>query len=50
MLCKMLEIRHGPLPQWALNKIAQSDAATLEQWATNLFNAKTLDEVFNSET
>jgi hypothetical protein len=50
MLCKMLEIKYGPLPQWVLDKIARSDSATLEQWAANLFNAKTLDEAFNSET
>ncbi|MEJ2622661.1 MAG: Rpn family recombination-promoting nuclease/putative transposase [Candidatus Thiodiazotropha sp.] len=50
MLCKMLELKYGPLPAWAQEKIAQADAATLEQWATRLFNAQTLDEVFNSET
>jgi hypothetical protein len=50
MLCKMLELKYGPLPQWALDKIAQADAATLEQWAANLFNAQTLEEVFDPET
>jgi flagellar biosynthesis/type III secretory pathway protein FliH len=50
MFCKMLEVKYGPLPQWALDKIAQADAITLEQWATRLFNAQTLDEVFNSKT
>jgi flagellar biosynthesis/type III secretory pathway protein FliH len=50
MLCKMLELKYGLLPAWAQEKITQADAATLEQWATRLFNAQTLDEVFNSET
>jgi hypothetical protein len=50
MLCKMLELKYGPLPQWALDKVSQADAATLEQWAAKLLDAQTLEAVFDSET
>ena len=49
LLTKMLELKYGPLPQWAQDKIAQANAATIEQWAANLLSAQTLEAVFNSE-
>jgi hypothetical protein len=47
MLCKMLELKYGPLPLWAQEKIAQADAEAIEQWAAKLLNAQTLEEVFH---
>ena len=49
MLCKMLELKYGPLPSWAQDRIAQANADSLEQWAANLFNAQTLKAIFNQE-
>ncbi len=47
LLIKMLELKYGPLPQWAQEKIAGAKAATIEQWAANLLKAKTLEEIFD---
>jgi hypothetical protein len=47
LLKKMLELKYGPLPPWAEDKIAQADGAAIEQWAINLLSAQTLDEVFH---
>jgi hypothetical protein len=47
LLRKMLELKYGPLPPWALDKIAQADAALIEQWATNLLSAQTLEAVLH---
>jgi hypothetical protein len=49
MLVKMLELKFGPLPPWANDKIDQADIAEIEQWATNLFSAQTLEAVFHPE-
>jgi flagellar biosynthesis/type III secretory pathway protein FliH len=48
LLTKMLELKYGPLPQWAQDKIAQADAGTIESWAANLLSAQTLEAVFHT--
>ncbi|MEJ2406663.1 MAG: hypothetical protein P8171_20690 [Candidatus Thiodiazotropha sp.] len=45
----MLELKYGPLPPWAQDKITQADTDAIEQWAANLFNAQSLEAVFNPE-
>jgi hypothetical protein len=50
LLIKMLELKYGPLPPWAREKIAQADANAIEQWAAKLLSAQTLEAVFDSET
>jgi hypothetical protein len=50
LLIKMLELKYGPLPSWAQDKIAQADAISIEQWAAKLLSAQTLEAVFDSET
>jgi hypothetical protein len=49
LLIKMLELKYGPLPSWAQDKIAQADANAIEQWAAKLLSAQTLEAVFDSE-
>ncbi len=46
LLIKMLELKYGPLPQWAQDKIAGAKTDAIEQWAANLLKAKTLEEIF----
>jgi hypothetical protein len=49
MFYKVLVLKYGPLPSWAQDKIAEADTATIEQWATKLLNAQTLDKVFDPD-
>lgn len=49
LLTKMLELQFGPLPPWAQDKMTQADADTIERWAANLFEAQTLEAVFDSK-
>ncbi len=44
MLSYMLEVRFGPLPEWAKAKIASAEIETLENWGSRLFNASSLEE------
>jgi len=36
----------GPLPDWALARIAQADTEALQQWALNVLQAERLEAVF----
>lgn len=47
LLSKMLELKFGPIPEWAKQNIDHADAAQLEQWAAKLLNASNLEDVFN---
>lgn len=47
LLYKMLELKFAPLPEWTKQKVDQADSKLLEQWAANLLNATTLEDVFN---
>jgi hypothetical protein len=49
MLCKMLELKYGPLPPWTQDKIAQADSDSIEQWAAKLLSAQTLEEIFHND-
>jgi len=44
MLSRMLEVRFGPLPEWAKEKIASAEIETLENWGLRLLNASSLEE------
>lgn len=44
MLSRMLEVRFGPLPEWAKAKIASAEIGTLENWGLRLLNASSLEE------
>jgi hypothetical protein len=47
LLSQMLDLKYGPLPQWARDKIGQADTGCVERWAANLLKAQTLEEVFD---
>lgn len=47
LLQRLLERRHGPLPTWAKERIAAAELPQLDAWADRLFDAETLDAVFN---
>ena len=46
LLLKLLERRFGPLPSWAVERIAKADEDSLEHWAENLLVAPSLEAVF----
>ncbi|MEO5341184.1 MAG: DUF4351 domain-containing protein [Magnetococcus sp. MYC-9] len=45
MLTRFLQRRFGTLPEWATDKIAQADSATLEAWSLRVLDATTLEGV-----
>lgn len=45
MLTRQLQRRFGDLPQWASQKIAAADLATLEEWSLRILDALTLESV-----
>ncbi|MCI0506159.1 MAG: Rpn family recombination-promoting nuclease/putative transposase [Gammaproteobacteria bacterium] len=45
-LKKMLVLKFGGLPEWAEQRIAQADAATLDRWVERLLAANSLEDVF----
>ena len=47
LLAKMLELKYGSLPDGVRDKLAQADAAAIEQWAAKLLAAQTLAEIFD---
>lgn len=46
VLKTLLERKFGALPEWASARIAQADTEELRQWALNVLDAHTIDEVF----
>ena len=46
ILSRQLTRRFGPLPPWAQQRIDSAGKAELEHWAIQVFDAKTLEEVF----
>ena len=46
MLTRLLQRRFGNVPTWASEKIAKAELPDLEAWSLQIFDAKTLDEVF----
>jgi hypothetical protein len=42
----LLERRFGPLPSWALDRVAAADKLTLETWAARLLDVRDLEELF----
>ena len=46
MLTHQLQRRFGNVPTWASEKIAKAELPDLEAWSLQIFDAKTLDEVF----
>lgn len=46
LLQSQLEQKFGPLPHWALNRIAQADTEALRQWALNVLQAEQIEDVF----
>ncbi|MBF0625456.1 MAG: Rpn family recombination-promoting nuclease/putative transposase [Magnetococcales bacterium] len=47
-LRSLLEWRFGQTPDWVASNLAKADVESLEQWTKNLFNAGSLEEVFQS--
>ena len=46
VLQSQLQQKFGPLPDWAVARIAQADTETLQQWALNLLRAESIEAVF----
>ena len=44
---RLLAKRFGVLPEWVQKKLQQANSDTLEQWADNLLDAKSLEAVFH---
>jgi predicted transposase YdaD len=44
-LTRQLQRRFGPLPQWAADKIATANLATLEEWSLRILDAPSLESV-----
>lgn len=48
MLTRLMILKYGELPDWAIEKLQQADKAQLLQWSEQLFNAETLEQLFSS--
>ncbi len=46
LLLRLLERRFGALPGWATDRVRLADTETLEQWGLRIFDAGSLDDVF----
>ena len=46
LLSRQLELKYGPLPQWAKDKIAAANKDALENWGLKLICSDSLEEVF----
>ena len=46
LLFRQLELKYGPLPQWAKDKITNANKDALENWGLKLNNSNSLEEVF----
>ncbi|MEI6147154.1 MAG: DUF4351 domain-containing protein, partial [Methylococcales bacterium] len=46
LLRKLLELRFGTLPTWAINKLNSAPEQNLEAWGEAVLTAPTLDAVF----
>ena len=47
VLLRQLEMKFGPLPEWARDRIAAADAEQLLAWAVRLLSAESLEAVFD---
>jgi hypothetical protein len=45
LLGEQMEIKFGPLPKWAADRMAKATPARIEQWAKKVLNAGTLEGV-----
>ena len=45
LLRRQLERRFGAVPEWAVQKIAGADRATLEEWGIRLLDAQSLEDL-----
>ncbi|WP_277060841.1 Rpn family recombination-promoting nuclease/putative transposase [Rivihabitans pingtungensis] len=48
LLQRLLDRRFGPLPDWALARLAHADAAQLEAWSEAMLDAAALSEVLGA--
>ena len=46
MLARQLERRFGAVPNWARERMASADIASLEDWGLRLLDAASIEEVF----
>ena len=44
-LLRLLERRFGTLPDWAKDRIATADTATVEEWGLRVLDAGSLDDI-----
>ena len=45
VLVRLLEHRFGALPDWARDRIATGESATLEEWSLRVLDAENLEDV-----
>ena len=48
VLLRLLTRRFGALGEAESERVRKANSAELEQWADNIFDARTLDDVFHS--
>ena len=48
LLHALFEKRFGKLPDWALERLKEADAKTMDDWGSRLFEAETLEDVLAS--
>jgi len=48
LLENQLQRKFGPLPDWAVVRISQADAAILQQWGLNVLDAQGIEDVFRN--
>ncbi len=50
VLSRQMERRFFPLPAWVADRIDNALTQSIEQWAVNFVDAKTLEEVFDPKS
>ena len=48
-LASVLEVRFGPLPQWARERIQQASTEQLDMWIRRAATAASLEQVFDND-
>ncbi len=48
LFARLLEVRFGGIPKWAMQKIEFGDMAAIEEWGIRLLAAEKIEDVFNA--
>ncbi|MBF0182143.1 MAG: DUF4351 domain-containing protein, partial [Magnetococcales bacterium] len=49
LLTRLLQCRFGSIPDWASARIAEADPSVLERWSLAIFDAASLEKLFNDQ-